>query len=88
MSENKDLTEFVENAVNRGAAAAEEIHQEIAGFPVTLLEGLGFSGDTTTEIRRIQTESITAVYDLVRRVNHTVVGFAEDLLEQTRPEAS
>jgi len=88
MSENKGLTGLMEDAVDRGATTAEEIHQEIARLPVTLLEGLGLTGDTTKEIRRIQTDSISAVYDLVRSVNHKVAGFAHDVFEIDRPEAS
>lgn len=88
MSESKRLTDLVEEAVDRGATTAEEIHQEIAGLPVTLLEGLGLSGDTMSEVRRVQSDSIAAIYDLVRTVNHKVAGFAQDLFEFDRPEAS
>lgn len=88
MSENSNLTDLVRDTVARGATVAEEIHQEVADLPVTFLETLGVDGETTDQIRRIQTESITAVYDLVRNVNHKVVGFGRDLLEQTRPEPS
>ncbi|MDH3686706.1 MAG: hypothetical protein OEP95_10790 [Myxococcales bacterium] len=88
MSESSDLTDLVRDTVDRGATVAEEIHQGVADLPVTLLETLGFDDDTTGQIRRIQTESITAVYDLVRNVNHKVVGFGRDLLEQARPDPS
>jgi len=88
MSESSHLTDLVRDTVDRGATVAQEIHQEVADLPVTLLETLGVTGDTTDQIRRIQTESITAVYDLVRSVNTKVVGFGRDLLDQARPESS
>jgi hypothetical protein len=87
MTEREGLTGFVEDAVDHGTTTAEEIHQEIAALPVTLLEGLGLAGDTLTEFRRVQTDSITAVYALIRSVNHKVAGFARDLLAVEPPEA-
>ena len=88
MSDRNNLTDLVRDTVDRGATVAEEIHQGVADLPVTLLETLGVGGETTDPIRRIQTESISAVYDLVRNVNQKVVGFGHDLLEQARPDPS
>lgn len=88
MKENQELTAMVRGAMERGTRAAEEIHQEVAGLPITLLEGLGLAGDTTKEIRQLQSRSITAVYDVVRRVQTEVTGFADELFESEPPKAS
>ena len=60
MSEINDLTTQIRDAVHDGATTAQQIHQEVAGLPITLLEGLGFEGDTSREIRRLQNRSIDA----------------------------
>ena len=76
-----DVREWVEHAVDRGARTVEEIHREIAGLPITLLETLGAPEDATQEIRRIQDRSIGAVYDVIRNVQHRVAELANELLE-------
>lgn len=88
MSENKKLTELVEQAVDRGAKSVEEIHRDIAGLPITVLENLGIEGETAKEIRRVQDASIGAIYDVIRNVNHKVAELAKDLLEVDSPEES
>ena len=76
MSETKALTQRVEDAVRKGASTVEEIHRDIAALPITVLESLGLSEDTSQEVRRIQDESIGAVYEVIRRVNHRVAELA------------
>jgi hypothetical protein len=88
VSENKGLSELVEQAVDRGAKTAEEIHLEIANLPITVLENLGLEGETSKEIRRIQDASIGAVYEVIRKVNHKVAELAQDLLYPDEPSAS
>ena len=82
MSDEKELTRLIEEAVDQGAKTVEEIHRAIAEMPLGVLERLGVLESATREVRRIQDVSLGAVYDLIRDVNHKVAGLAGELLEE------
>jgi len=86
MSDDKALTELIEDAVDRGATTAEEIHRSIADLPLSVLERLGLLEFTTREVRRVQDVTLGAIYDAVREVNHKVSQLAADLLERRADE--
>jgi hypothetical protein len=86
MSDEKTLTELIEETVDKGATTVEEIHRAIAELPVTILERAGFLETTTGEVRRLQDASLGAIYDLIRDVNHKVAKLAEELLEQRQDD--
>jgi len=85
MSDEKALTELIEEVVDQGATTVEEIHRGIAEMPLGVLEQLGLLERTTTEVRRIQDVSLGAIYGLIRDVNHKVAGLATELLERRAP---
>ena len=87
--EAKGLVERVEETVDRGATTAEEIHRAIADLPLGTLERLRVDHQTVGEVRRIQDQTLGAIYDLVRDVNHKLARFAAELVEQrdARPHA-
>ena len=82
MSEDRALTELVEEAVNKGATTAEEIHRSVAELPITMLEQLGLFEKTTSDVKQITDASIGAIYDVIRDVNHSVAKLAGDILEE------
>ena len=82
MSDERGLTELIEDAVNTGATSVEEIHKRIAEMPLTVLEQLGIFERTAGDVRQIQEKSIGAVYELIRDVNHEVAQLARELLEK------
>lgn len=82
MSDEKKLTELIEEAVDKGATTVEEIHRSIAELPITILERAELFESTTGEVKRLQDASIGAIYDLIRDVNHKVAQLAVELLEQ------
>lgn len=82
MSDEKLLTELIEDAVDKGATTVEEIHHAIADLPVNMLERLGLFQEAASEVKRIQDVSIGSIYDLVRDVNHKVAKLAGELIEQ------
>jgi methyl-accepting chemotaxis protein len=84
MSDEKALTELVEEAVEKGATTVEEIHRSIADLPLTVLERLGLSEEATSEVRKVQETSIGAIYDLIRDINHKVGKLSTELLEQRK----
>jgi uncharacterized membrane protein len=86
MTEPKELSALIEDAVDKGATTVEQIHREIADLPLTVLERLGLFERTREDVRSIQDASIGAVYDVIRDVNHQVTKLAGELLER-RPES-
>jgi hypothetical protein len=82
MSEDKALTQLVEEAVDKGANTVEEIHRSIADLPIKVLEEIGLFEKTTSDIKEIQNASIGAIYDVIRDVNHSVAKLASDILDQ------
>ncbi|MDJ0868807.1 MAG: hypothetical protein QNK03_22045 [Myxococcota bacterium] len=88
MSDERALTELIEDAVNKGATSVEEIHKRIAEMPLTVLERLGVFERTASDVKEIQETSIGAVYELIRDVNHEVAKLARELLEKQEPGES
>jgi hypothetical protein len=80
-TEDKTLTQMIEEAVDKGATTAEEIHRAVADLPVSVLEKLELFGEVRGEVERIQDASIGGIYDLIRRVNHKVARLADEMLE-------
>ncbi len=75
-----ELTELIEGAIDRGASSVEEIHRSIASLPLRVMESLGVFERTARDVKRIQDESIGAVYDGIRQINREVGSLAADLL--------
>ena len=64
MSEDKALTQLVEEAVDKGATTAEEIHRSIAELPIKVLEEIRSSDpDRVTPM-----EALSALQDWHRRL--------------------
>jgi hypothetical protein len=82
------LIERVKAVVDDGANTAEEIHKRAAALPLDVLERIDALGGATREIRRIEEQSIGAVYDLVRGVNHQVAELAEQWFGRLAPRAA
>jgi hypothetical protein len=82
MSDDKALAQLVEEAVDKGATTAEEIHRAIADLPVTMLDRLGVQENAVKEVRKISDASIGAIYDLIRDINRKVATLASELLDE------
>ena len=63
----KKLAHRVRETVDEGANAAEEIHKRVASLPLDVLERLDALEDVVKDVRKVQEQSIGAVYDLSRR---------------------
>jgi uncharacterized protein with von Willebrand factor type A (vWA) domain len=72
MSQTKTVAGAVHDAIDNVATTVEEIHRSVADIPLDILGGIAPLRDTVEEVRRVQSRSITAVYDLVREVNDRV----------------
>lgn len=82
------LTSWIQDAVERGATSVEEIHRAIARLPLEVLERNGLFEKTAAEVRRIQDQTLGAVYDTIRDVNREVGELAADLLRERRATGS
>jgi hypothetical protein len=82
----RKLVDYVRDAIDDGATTVEEIHKSIAALPLDILGRLDGFEDALKGVRRIQDQSIDAVYDVIRRVNREVTRLAADLLEGVRPK--
>ena len=85
--EAKDLVGLVEDVIERGASTAEEVHRAVADLPFEMLDRIGVLKDAGGEAKRMQDQTIGAVYDLVRDINHKVSTLAADLLRERKPGA-
>lgn len=84
MSERKDIADLVEEAIDRGATTAEDIHKSIADLPLKILEEIEVLRKPVREVRRVQDRSIGAVYDLIRQINERVAKLASDMLRKRK----
>jgi hypothetical protein len=82
MSDAKQLTQLIEEAVENGTTTVEDIHRSIANLPFAVLECLDLFEKTAMEARTIHDTSVGAIYDLIRDINSRMAEFAGELLEQ------
>jgi len=84
MHAKKTQPNLIQEAIDKGATTAEEIHKSIANLPLKMLEESDLLRGPAKEARRVQDHTIGAIYDVIREVNEQVGKLAADLL----PEAS
>lgn len=90
-SDKEHVAKLVQEAVDKGASTAEEIHRSIADLPITVLENMGVAGETTQNVKKLQDTTIGAIYELVREINHQVTDLADELIssatkKETKPK--
>jgi hypothetical protein len=77
----RDLADVVRRAVDEGATTVEDIHKAVADLPLEMIARLDGFEHALKDVRRLQKESIGAIYDLVRRINRDVTRLAGEALE-------
>jgi len=75
-----NLSEWIQQTVDRTATSIEEIHKSIASIPLDVMRSSGFFEQTADDVSDLQDRSLSAVYDTVRDVNRRIGGLASDLL--------
>ena len=78
--DKENIAKVVQEAVDKGASTAEEIHRSIADLPIKVLENLGVGSETTKNVKDFQDTTIGAIYELVHDINHQVTDLASDLI--------
>lgn len=76
----QSLADLVHDAIDRGASTVEEIHRSIAALPLSVLERVELLQVPLEGVRKVQEESIGAVYDTIRRINAEVRRLASEIL--------
>jgi hypothetical protein len=82
-SDNQKLAQLVEEAIDKGANTAEEIHRSVMDMPLTVLESLGLAS-AAKKVKKVQDSSIGALYELIHEINHSVGRLAKDMLKQRK----
>jgi polyhydroxyalkanoate synthesis regulator phasin len=75
------IKDIVQQAIDRGATSAEQIHQYVADLPFEALERSGLLEDDRLRLRQKQQRTIGMVYEAIRRVNEEVGRFVSDQIE-------
>lgn len=81
----KDLKDFVQNAIDKGANSVEDVHKKIAGLPLDFIAKIGIIHDQAEQVKELQENTIGSIYDTIRMVNEKSGEYAEELLSK-RPE--
>ena len=76
----KTLASFIQDAIDKGATTVEEIHKSIANLPLKMLEETELLRRPAKEVRRVQDQTIGAIYDVIRGINRQVGTLASELL--------
>jgi len=76
----KNLAELVSEAIDTGATSVEQVHRAIAELPLSILESIEAFKKPVGEVRKVQDQSIGAVYDMIRSINAEVGSLASKAL--------
>ena len=86
--EARGWIDAIESAVDRGAETAENVHRSVLDLPFEMLARTGvLEGGSENEgrLREVTGQTVGAIYDLVRDINHRVTSLATGLLEDREP---
>ena len=81
-SDRKTLARSVQESIDKGATTVEEIHKSIVDLPLKILEGSELLREPAKEARHVQDHTISAIYDVIRKVNEEVGTLASELLAE------
>jgi hypothetical protein len=81
-ADRKTVVRLIEEAIDKGATTVEDVHKSIAQLPFKMLEESELLRGPAKEVRRLQDQTIGAIYDLIRHINGRVGTLAVELLDQ------
>lgn len=81
LEDQEKLARLVEDAIDKGATTAEEIHRDVSELPISVLESLELK-ETAAGVKKVRDASIGSIYKLIHDINHHVADLAVDLLKQ------
>ena len=87
----KELKDVIQNSIESGVNAVEEIHKTIANAPWDFLSSVEMFAETAESAKEMQETLIGHIYEIIRSINHTVGHFLDELVANTtelvKPEA-
>jgi hypothetical protein len=78
--DRKTLIRFIQDAIDKGATTVEEIHKSIADLPLRILQESQLLKGPAKEAKRLQDQTLGAIYGAIRDVNERVGTYASELL--------
>lgn len=78
--------ELIQDGIDRGTHAVQQVHEDIAGTPLAVLQQIEPLAKHATGIREIQLQLIGSVYDSIRTVNRVVGDLAGEVIDKLEPE--
>jgi len=78
----KGLKDLVKEAIDKGATSTEEIHKSISNLPFEILTKVAPFSDTIENMKKVQTNTLGKMYDMIRTVNEQVGEYADSLLKE------
>jgi hypothetical protein len=81
-SERKTLIRFIQEAIDTGTTTVEEVHKSIANLPLRILEERQLLRGPAREAKRLQDQTIGAIYDVIRDINERIGNYASQLLAE------
>jgi len=69
MSKLQGLVQLVQDAVDKGATAIEDVHLAVANEPLNILKKIPPLESVASGIQKMLNHGITAVYEIIRTVN-------------------
>lgn len=82
----KDLKDFVQNAIDKGASSVEDVHKKIAGLPLDYIAKIGPLHEQAEQVKAFQDSTIGSIYEAIRLVNEKGGEYAEELLSKEKEE--
>lgn len=79
-SRARKVIRLVQDAIDEGATTVEEIHKSIADLPLEILQENEYLKAPAKKAKRLQDQTIGAIYDAIRDVNDRVAEYASELL--------
>ncbi len=73
----KDL---IQEGIDRTVDGVESIHQTILDFPFAAVENNEAINDKLKTVRRLKTNAVSSVYDMIRKINNEVGETISDLI--------
>jgi len=83
----KNLKDFVQNAIDKGATSVEEVHKKIAGLPLDYIAEIAPLQEQAEQVKALQDNTIGSIYETIRLVNEKGGKYAEELLSKVPEKA-
>jgi hypothetical protein len=74
------IIRLIQDRIDEGATTVEEIHKSIADLPLKILQESELLKGPAKEAKRLQDQTIGAIYDTIRDINERVGTYASKLL--------